>query len=155
MTPVRFALPHTTAAALALAYTPFHWPALGRFRFQGGFSIEEPWDGYRGKRWYADARRPFDLLQALLAPHSDEWIEALCIAAFVPDVTERKFSVHVNGTMLCAELPESAGLRRRMLLQKRPILTTVSDAKIVGGGRMRNGDKRGYGVFIDIEPFSR
>jgi hypothetical protein len=155
MAPFRFQLPNETVQRLSLSYEPFQWPALGKFAFQGGFTIKEPWEGHKGKNWYLEQRKPYDLLQSLLAPHHEKWVEADCVAAFVPDVDGQAFAVQVNGITLTECMHESSGLRRRMLLQKLPILVTTCRAKIVGGGVMPSGDKRGYGVAFDIKSFSR
>ena len=153
--PLRFHLPSDTVALLALSYEPYHWPALGKYAFQGGFSVQEPWEGHKDKPWYKAERAPYERLQALLAPHQDQWVEAECIAAFLPDSDGRVFSVVVNGVVLTPSMFESAGLRRRMLLQNLPILVTTCGARIVGGGVLPHGKKRGYGIFLDLKPFSR
>jgi hypothetical protein len=153
--PLRFLLPNETVKKLNLSYEPFEWPALEKFAFQGGFSIKEPWEGHKEKKWYAEQRKPYEQLQSLLAPHHERWVEADCIAAFLPDADGQEFSVQINGVTLTECMIESSGLRRRMLLQKLPILVTTCTARIIGGGVMPHGDKRGYGVVFDIKPFSR
>ena len=153
--PYRFQLPNETVEKLNLGYAPYEWPALDKFAFQGGFTIKEPWEGHKEKKWYAEQRKPFELLQSLLSPNNEKWVEADCIAAFVPDATGREFSVQVNGVTLTVCMHESSGLRRRMALQKLPIQVTICKARIFGGGLLSSGDKRGYGVAFDIKPFSR
>ena len=155
MEPYRFHLPNETVSRLNLAYVPYEWPALGKFAFQGGYTIKEPWEGHKEKKWYAEQRKPYERLQSLLAPHHEKWIEAECIAAFVPDTNGQVFSVQVNGVVLAECMHESSGLRRRMLLAKLPIQVTTCHARIFGGGIMPHGAKRGYGISFDIKPFSR
>jgi hypothetical protein len=77
------ALPNETVSRLNLSYKPFHWPGSDVFPEYGGFSIQELWDGYKHKKWYAADRVPYDRLQKLLAPHHEKWIEAPCIGALV------------------------------------------------------------------------
>lgn len=64
-----YELPNETVSRLNLDYTPFHWPSSKEFPEDGGFSIAEPWEGYRQKKWYAAAQEPYDLLQKLLTPN--------------------------------------------------------------------------------------
>lgn len=153
--PYRFRLPDETSSHLALPYEPYRWPQLGRYAFQGSFSIQEPWEGHKDKKWYADSRKPYDTLQALLSPHHDKWVEADCLAALVPDETGQSFSVLVNGAMLAETMNESQALRRRMLLLQMPIRTTLCEARVFGGGEISFGEKRGYGIAFDMKPFSR
>ena len=153
--PTRFRLPNETASKLNLAYVPFHWPALWKFEFQGGFSITEPWDGHKDKDWYSESRRLYDDLQNLLTPHRETWVEADGVAALIPDADGQVFSVQINGVTIKTDMYESPGLRRRMLLKKLPILVTTCGARIFGGGLMPHGKKRGYGIGLDLKPFSR
>jgi len=152
--PRKLHLPNTTVERLALGYVPFHWPELGKFAFQGGFSVKPPWEGFKEKKWYATELRRYEKFAPLVQPYTDEWVEADCIAALVPDADGQVFTVHINGVKL-EKLSESGGLRRRMLLQKLPILVTTCAARLAGGGNMPHGEPRSYSVSLDIKPFSR
>lgn len=155
MEPHRLKLTDRTVELLNLSYAPYHWPRSGKFAFQGGFSIQEPSLAQSRSRSYASEQALYNELQVLLAPFQEMWVEADCTAAFIPDSKERTFSVLVNGVRLCSDLYVSPRLERRMVLLKMPILVTTCAARIVGGGRLRDGRKRGYGVFLDMKPFSR
>lgn len=144
-------LPNETVSRLDLAYTPFHWPSSDTFPEYGGFSIQEPWDGYKGKKWYAAEREPYDRLQKLLAPHHEQWIEAECVAALVPDAGGRNFSMLVNGVTLSSSLYESPRLHEFMRQRKMRFLVTTCKARISGGGTLPDGRKRGYGIAFDVE----
>jgi len=148
---VRLVLPNETVSRLNLAYTPFHWPGSDVFPEYGGFSIQEPWDGYKHKKWYAADREPYDRLQKLLGPHHDQWIEADCVAALVPDAGGRNFSMLVNGVTLSSILYESPRLHKLMRQRKIPFLVTTCNTRISGGGMMPDGKSRGYGIVFDIE----
>ncbi len=148
---LRFVLPNETVSRLNLAYTPFHWPSSDAFPEYGGFSIQEPWEGYKHKKWYAADREPYDRLQKLLAPNHEMWIEADCVAALVPDASGRNFSMLVNGVTLSSSLHESPRLHKLMHQRKKRFLVTTCNARISGGGTMPDGRKRGYGIGIDIE----
>ncbi len=153
--PIKLVLPNETVAKLRLPYQPMHWPDLFKFEFQGGFSIQEPWEGSKDKPWNSEATRAYDALQKLIAPHQEKWIEADCVAALIPDHDGQNFSVAINGITLASSMYEAPGLRRRMLLKKMPILVTTCGARIFGGGLMPHGKKRGYGIGLDLKPFSR
>jgi hypothetical protein len=131
----RFVLPNETVSRLNLTYEPFHWPSSDTFPEYGGFSIQQPW-----KRW----------LQRLLVPHDDQWIEADCVAALVPDARGRNFSLLVNGVSLTDSLDESTRLHKLMRQRKMAFLVTTCNARISGGGTLLDGRKRGYGVAFDV-----
>lgn len=148
-------LPNDTVSRLDLGYTPFHWHSSSEFHAHGGFWIAEPWAGDRHKsvghnKRYLEARAPYDRLQQLLIPNSEKWIEAKCVAALIPDKVGLKFSLQVNGTTLSTGLPESQRLHKLMRQRKMRFLVTTCQARIVGGGIMPDGRKRGYGIEFDI-----
>lgn len=147
---VALLLPNDTVARLNLNYTPFHWPSSPEFPDYGGFSIAEPWEGHRNKKWYAEARAPYDRLQALLAPNNEIWIEVDCVAALVPDTDGRNFSLQVNGVTLSASLSESRRLHELMRQRHMGFLVTTCRARISGGGVMPDGRRRGYGIWFDV-----
>ena len=149
---VRLVLPNETVSRLDLGYTPFHWPSSDTFPEYGGFSIQEPWEGYKDKKWYLADREPYDRLQKLLVPHHDQWIEAGCVAALVPDGGGHNFSMLVNGVTLSSSLYESPRLHKLMRQRKMPFLVTTCNARISGGGTLLDGRKRGYGIAFDVEP---
>lgn len=144
-------LPNETVSRLNLDYAPFHWPSSQVFPEHGGFGIEEPWEGYRQKKWYAAAREPYDRLQNLLAPNNEKWIEAECLAALVPDAGGHNFSLQVNGITLSSSLSESSRLHKLMCQRKMRFLVTTCKARISGGGTMPDGKIRGYGIGFDVE----
>lgn len=148
-------LPNNTASRLDLSYIPFHWPSSPEFHAHGGFWIAEPWEGDRHKsnghnKRYLDARAPYDRLQQLLIPNNEKWIEAECVAALIPDPGGLNFSLQVNGATLSTSLSESQRLHKLMRQRKMRFLVTTCQARIVGGGIMPDGRKRGYGIEFDI-----
>ena len=82
---ISLVLPNETVSRLNLPYTPFHWQQSEAFPEYGGFSIQEPWARYEDKKWYAKDREPYDRIRKLLKPHHEQWIQADCIAALIPD----------------------------------------------------------------------
>lgn len=143
-------LPNETVSRLNLDYTPFHWPSSEKFPEHGGFWVEEPWEGYRQRKWYAAAREPYERLQQLLAPNSEDWIEAECLAALIPDAGGHNFSFQVNGISLSSSLSESSKLNKLFCQRKMRFLVTTCRARISGGGMMPDGKKRGYGIGFDV-----
>lgn len=115
---LRLVLSNETVSRLNLTYEPFHWPGSDAFPEYGGFSIQEPWEGFKHKKWYAADREPYDRLQKLLAPHHEKWVEATCVAALVPDAGGHNFSMLVNGVTLSSSLHESSRLHKLMRQKK-------------------------------------
>ena len=155
--PIRFRLPDETVARLALPYEPYHWPNSAGFDFDSGegFSVREPWPGHKEKKWYAEKRKPYDRLQALLAPHQDQWVLAGCVAALIPLEGKEGFAVQINGVELISSEFVLDGLRQRMTSAKLPIRVTTCGAIVQGGGLLLNGAKRGYGIALDIKPLPK
>jgi hypothetical protein len=146
-------LPNKTISYLNLGYTPFHWSSSDKFPEYGGFTIQEPWEGHKHKKWYAADRQPYDQLLKLLIPHHEQWIQADCVAALVPDVSGQIYSFMVNGVTLSSNLYESPKLHKLILQRKMLLLVTTCKARISGGGIMPDGRKRGYGIAFDIREF--
>ncbi|MEI7867403.1 MAG: HNH endonuclease signature motif containing protein [Candidatus Methylumidiphilus sp.] len=150
---LQLVLPNKTISYLNLGYTPFHWSSSDKFPEYGGFTIQEPWEGHKHKKWYAADRQPYDQLQKLLIPYHEQWIEADCVAALVPDASGQIYSFMVNGVTLSSNLYESPKLHKLILQRKMLLLVTTCKARISGGGTMPDGRKRGYGIAFDVREF--
>ena len=153
--PIQFRLRDETVAKLALPYTPYHWPYSGNPESEVGFEVAEPFKGHKETKWYAEQQERYDRLQALLAPHQEEWVEIDCVAALIP-LESGCFAVQINGVEFNKSpsgLIDDDALRRRMIQRKLPIQVTTCSARIFGGGRLKNGGKRNYGIALGLEPF--
>jgi hypothetical protein len=86
----------------------------------------------------------------LLTPNNENWIEAECLAALIPDAGGHNFSLQVNGISLSSSLSESSMLHKLVRQRKMRFLVTTCRARISGGGTMPDGKKRGYGIGFDV-----
>lgn len=139
-------LPNKTVGLLNIDYMPKHWPSLGTF-LHFGCHIKKPWEG--GAAWtdYTDQLQRFNNIKEILKPHDEEWVECSCVAALVPSVSGKEFAVIINGLHVC---DTELSLKSQKLLSgiKTPISTC--NAKIDGGGYLRDGRHRSYNIMLDL-----
>lgn len=151
--PLCIMLMDTTEILLGLNYAPYRWPETNEIDAGFGFTINEPWIGHIGKRWYAKNLAKFKEGLGVLGSHSNSWVKAKCTAALIPDADGKIFSVIVNGVVLSKELSESSSLRRRMLLAKMEIKPTLCNAVIYSKGSLNDPGKSSFSVTLDLKKF--
>jgi len=139
-------LPKNTVELLAIDYTPDHWPAPGTYKILG-IHIEKPWEGGAKYAGYAELLQRFNNVKKLLKPHEEEWVDCRCIAALVPSSDKEVFSLVINGLQICTTELKLRNLRKLNAIQT-PI--TTCNAKIDGGGYLRDGRQRSYNIMLDL-----
>lgn len=97
-------------------------------------------------------------LAALAGTHGDRSPDKECQAALVPEDNNRydnkAVRVDIDGrTVGYLSKDEARSFRRRLGAKQLSGQTTHCAAVIVGGYRMKNGERASYGVKLDIKPF--
>jgi len=140
-------LPKKTIELLKIDYEPDHWPAPGVYKILGRH-IEKPWEGGAAYGGYAEQLRRFNNVKELLKLHDEEWVDCSCIAALIPyDGKEHYYDVVINGLHVCTTELKLRNLRKLNSI-KTPI--TTCNAKIEGGGYLRDGRHRSYNIMLDL-----
>lgn len=120
---------------------PHKWPTLGAFEF-----------AVVGESNYQRA------LQAIAGDHGKADANATCVAELVPEDDnphdDKAVSVRVNDVVVAYFARDDARRFRRRLGQKKLTgRTTYCDALVVGGGTKRGGERKHYGIQLDLKPF--
>jgi HNH endonuclease len=139
-------LPKNTVELLAIDYTPDHWPAPGTYKLLG-IHIEKPWEGGAKYAGYSELLQRFHNVKKLLKPHEEEWVDCRCIAALVPTSDKDSFNLVINGIQICTTELKLSNLRKLNSIQTQ---ITTCNAKIDGGGYLRDGRHRSYNIMLDL-----
>lgn len=137
---------NNTVSKLQLDYVPDHWPAPGKYKILG-IHIEKPWEGGAKYAGYAELFQRFNNVKQLLKPHEEEQVDCRCIAALVPTSDKDSFNLVINGVHICAAELKLSNLRKLNSIQTQ---ITRCNAKIDGGGYLRDGRHRSYNIMLDL-----
>lgn len=119
----------------------YHWPSMKSFNFP-----------VVGESYYQAA------LTDLAGDHGRGGAVVDCVAELIPENDnrhdEKAVSVFIKGNLVGYMSSDDArSFRRRLTSKRMKDCVTTCDARIVGGGRKKDGARHPYGVFLDIKTF--